>query len=62
MIRYRAYFMDHGNHIRGSADFEAADDERAMAYAHTIWGSSSIGSGYEIWADERLVSTTRRPG
>ena len=60
MTRYRAHFMDHGNHVRSSADFEADDDERAKALARTIWGSSAIGNGYEIWHDERLVLTTRR--
>jgi len=60
MIRYRAYFMDHGDNVRGSADFEADDDERAKVYAHRMWGGCSIGSGYEIWHDERLVLTTCR--
>jgi len=52
--------MDHGDNVRGSADFEADDDERAKVYAHRMWGGCSIGSGYEIWHDERLVLTTCR--
>jgi len=59
MAPYRVHIFDHGGNVRYTADFKAEHDERAKSHAKLLWGGSSIGAGYEVWRDGRLVHSER---
>lgn len=54
MGKYRAKFLTHGERVYDVSDFEAKNDEAAIAYAVNVL-SAKIGKGHEIWQGDRLV-------
>ena len=54
MALYCAHFLNHGGHIFSVTHFDAEDDEEAKAHAAKRF-QSTIGKGYEIWHENRLV-------
>ena len=59
MAPYRVDIFDHGGNVRYTADFKAEHDEHAKSHAKLMWGGSSIGAGYQVWRDGRLVHSER---
>jgi hypothetical protein len=54
MITYWCKFFDARGHVYGAEKMQAADDAAAIAKARIIH-AHTIGSGYEIWDDRRLI-------
>jgi hypothetical protein len=58
MPRYRVHFVDHGENIYAMEYVEHDSDEDAVKEAHRL-NVPSIGAGFEVWQDERLVHKHR---
>jgi len=58
MALYRVHFVDHGNNVYLTRHVEHDDDEAAINGAHRM-NAQSIGAGFEVWRDERLVHRHR---
>ena len=58
MAIYHVHFVDHGDNIYLTRHIEHADDEAAIDAAHRI-NARSIGAGFEVWEDDRLVHRHR---
>jgi hypothetical protein len=54
MALYRVHFVDHGDNIYGTEHVEHDNDEDAIRAAHTL-NVPSIGAGFDLSEDERLV-------
>ena len=54
MPRYRVHFLDQSDNVIDAVQFEEDHDEAAVEYAHRI-NVPSIGGGFEVWRDDRLV-------
>jgi len=55
---YRVHFVDHGDNIYSTDYVETDQDEKAVAVARRL-NVPSIGAGFEVWDDERLVHRQR---
>jgi len=51
---YRIEFVDHGENVRGTDEIACDADEEATARAHNQ-NIPSIGDGFDVWRQERLV-------
>ena len=58
MPRYRVHFVDQGDNVIDAVEFEEDHDEAAIEHAHRI-NVPSIGGGFEVWWDDRLVHKHR---
>jgi hypothetical protein len=58
MARYRVHFVDHGDNIYLTEHREHDSDEAAIDSAHRMH-ARSIGGGFEVWQDDRLVHRHR---
>lgn len=58
MALYRVHFVDHGGNIYGTQDLEHDEDEDAIEEAHRR-NVPSIGGGFEVWQDDRLIHKHR---
>ena len=55
---YRIYFKNRHGFFIGCDDFDAQDDDHAMAIAQTLRSAcSDICSGFELWQSARRVDT-----
>jgi len=59
MALYCVHFLDHGNNIYATHHVEHDDDEAAIAAAYRLNIMPHLGSGFEVWEDERLVHQHR---
>lgn len=59
MALYRIHFVDHGGNVRSTRHVEHDTDEAAIEAAHSLNVLSSVGAGFEVWDDERLVHQHR---
>jgi hypothetical protein len=55
---YRVHFVDHGDNVYATEYLEHDDDESAIEAAHRM-NVPSIGAGFDLWDDERLVHRHR---
>jgi hypothetical protein len=58
MALYRLHFVDHGGNVYATEYLEHDDDESAIESAHRM-NVPSIGAGFDLWDDERLVHRHR---
>lgn len=58
MALYRVHFVDHGDNIYLTQDIEHRDDAAAIEAARRM-NAPSIGAGFELWQDDRLVHRHR---
>ena len=58
MALYRVHFVDHGNNICLTREVEHQDDAEAIEAARRM-NAPSVGAGFEVWRDERLVHRYR---
>jgi hypothetical protein len=58
MPRYRIHFLDQSDNVIDAVQFEEDHDHAAVEHAHRI-NVPSIGSGFEVWRDDRLVHKHR---
>jgi hypothetical protein len=54
MALYRVHFVDHGDNVYLTRHIEHDADEAAINAAHGM-NARSVGAGFEVWQDERLV-------
>jgi len=59
MALYRVHFLDHGDNVRITHYVNLDDDETAIDAARQINVLPHLGSGFEVWDDERLVHRHR---
>jgi hypothetical protein len=59
MSRYRVHFVDHGDRVFDSIVVEHDTDEAAIEHAHRL-DVPSIGAGFDVWHEDRLVHRHRR--
>ena len=58
-MTYRVYFRNRHGFIIGRDDFDAQDDDHAMAIARSLRNAcSDICAGFELWRSEKLVDTS----
>src|SRR5215831_15524273 len=55
---YRVHFVDYGDNVYSTEYIEHDDDEGAIAVAHRM-NVPSIGAGFDVWNDDRLVHRHR---
>lgn len=61
MAAYRIYFRS-ATTIIGREDFEAGDDQGAMAVAWLLWDAcSDLAHGFELWQGSRELCERRGP-
>ena len=58
MALYRVHFVDHGDNVYATEYVEHEDDASAIEAAHRM-NVPSIGAGFDLWDDERLVHRHR---
>jgi hypothetical protein len=58
MAIYRVHFVDHGEHVFDVQNVEHDTDEDAIRAARNM-NAPSIGVGFDIWHDGRLVHQHR---
>jgi hypothetical protein len=58
MALYRVHFVDHGDNVYATEYLQHDDDESAIEAAHRM-NVPSIGAGFDLWDDERLVHRHR---
>jgi hypothetical protein len=58
MILYRVQFVDHGDNVYATEYLEHDDDKSAIEAAHRM-NVPSIGAGFDLWDDGRLVHRHR---
>jgi hypothetical protein len=58
MALYRLHFVDHGDNVYATEYLENDDDESAIEASHRM-NVPSIGAGFDLWDDERLVHRHR---
>ncbi len=58
MALYRVHFVDHGDNVYATHHLEHDTDEAALEAAHRL-NVPTIGAGFELWEDERLVHRHR---
>jgi hypothetical protein len=54
MALYRVNFVDHGNNVYSTHHLKHDDDDDVIANAYRM-NVPSIGAGFDVWDDERLV-------
>ena len=59
MPLYRVHFLDYGDNIYATDYVVHDDDDAAIAAAHRLNVLPDLGSGFEVWDDERLVHRHR---
>lgn len=55
MALYRCYFRGSSGHFGARHDFEAANDDEAIAKARTLYAAEEIKAGFELWNGAQLV-------
>lgn len=58
MALYRLHFVDHGEYVYATYDLAHDNDDEAIEAAHRM-NVPSIGAGFDLWDDERLVHRHR---
>jgi hypothetical protein len=58
MPLYRVHFVDHGDNVYPTEYMEHDDDQEAIAVAQRM-NVPSIGAGFDVWNDDRLVHRHR---
>ncbi len=58
MALYRLHFVDHGDNVYATHYLDHDTDEDAIEAARRM-NARSIGAGFEVWDDERLVHRHR---
>jgi len=58
MPLYRVHFVDHGDNVYSTEYMEHDDDQEAIAVAQRM-NVPSIGAGFDVWNDDRLVHRHR---
>ena len=56
MMLYEARFITHGDRVFGTERFEAQSDAHAIERSRGLF-TSSIGKGFQLWQEDRLVHT-----
>jgi hypothetical protein len=59
MARYRVHFVTHGDHVFSTIEMEHDADEAAIEEAHRQ-DIPSIGAGFDVWHEDRLVHRYRQ--
>jgi hypothetical protein len=58
---YRIHFLDHANKVFDAVELDCETDDGAIEDAHHV-DVPSIGAGFDIWHESRLVHRYRRSG
>jgi hypothetical protein len=58
MALYRLHFVDHGGHVYATYHLTHDSDDEAIEAAHRM-NVPTIGAGFDVWDDERLVHRHR---
>jgi hypothetical protein len=59
MALYRVHFLDHGDNVYATHHVEHDHVDAAIEAAHRLNVLPHLGSGFEVWDDERLVHRHR---
>jgi hypothetical protein len=59
MPQYRVHFVDHGERVFDTTVVEHDTDEAAIEHARRL-DVPSIGAGFDVWQEDRLVHRHRR--
>ena len=59
MALYGTHFLDHGGNVRSTRHVDRDTDDVAIEAAHSLNVLPSVGAGFEVWDDERLVHQPR---
>ena len=59
MARYQVHFVDHVGRVFDAIEIEHDTDEATIEEAHRL-NVPSIGAGFDIWHENRLVYRHRR--
>ena len=59
MLRYRIHFVDHHDRVFDAIEIERDTDEAALDHAFRV-DVPSIGAGFDLWQNHRLVHRHRR--
>jgi hypothetical protein len=59
LARYRVDFVDHADHVYDVMHFDRDTEEAAIKHAHRL-EVPSIGVGFDVWQENRLVYRQRR--
>ncbi|MGA8757223.1 MAG: hypothetical protein WB611_13020 [Stellaceae bacterium] len=54
MALYHVHFVDHGGNVYATKQVDRDSDNDAIRAAHAL-DIPSIGAGFDLWEDERLV-------
>lgn len=55
MALYRCYFRGSSGHFGSRHDFNADDDDQAIAKARTLYAEEEVKAGFELWNGAQLV-------
>ena len=59
MARYRIHFIDQDGKVFDAVQLERDSDSAAIEEAHRL-DVPSVGAGFDLWLEERLVYRHRR--
>ena len=60
MSTYRVRFLNHGERVFATENFEAGSDQHAIELARSRY-RTGIGKGYEIWRGDLHIHTEIQP-
>ena len=55
MALYRCYFRGSSGHFGSRQDFQADNDDEAIAKARALYADEEIKAGFELWNGAQLV-------
>jgi hypothetical protein len=59
MAQYDVYFVDQASNVYDAVRLEQDTDDAAIVAAHRL-NVASIGNGFDVWRERRLVHRHRR--
>ena len=55
MALYRCYFRGLSGHFGSRHDFEAENDDEAIAKARALYAEQELKAGFELWNGAQLI-------
>jgi hypothetical protein len=59
LARYHIHFVDHSGNVFDAIVIEHDSDEKVIEHAHRL-DIPSVGAGFDVWHNKRLVHRHRR--
>ncbi len=60
VAHYRMFLLDGRGHILAREEYEASDDDDAIAKARVLFAARAHYSGFEVWQLSRVVHREER--